>query len=166
MQGARLAGAGKIIAVDLDPAKLSLAARMGATHGVNASEEDAASIGKRETSGRGVDVVIESAGAASAFRITTEAVRPGGQIIWLGKIDVNKDVSFRWGSLMQEKRIRRVSYGNARPRRDFPLLARAYLDGSLMLDDLISRRIKLEEINDGFAALKRGETIRSVIMFD
>jgi S-(hydroxymethyl)glutathione dehydrogenase/alcohol dehydrogenase len=166
VQGARLAGAGKIIAVDLDPAKLSLAARMGATHGVNASKEDAASVGKRETSGRGVDVVIESAGAASAFRVTTEAVRPGGQIIWLGKIDVNKDVSFRWGSLMQEKRIRRVSYGNARPRRDFPLLARAYLDGSLMLDDLISRRIKLEEINDGFAALKRGETIRSVIMFD
>ena len=57
-------------------------------------------------------------------------MRPGGQIIWLGKIDVNKDVSFRWGSLMQEKRIRRVSYGNARPRRDFPLLARAYLDGA------------------------------------
>ena len=118
---------------------------------------------KRETSGRGVDVVIEAAGSASAFRVTSEAVRPGGQIIWLGKIDVNKDVSFRWGSLMQEKRIRRVSYGNARPRRDFPLLARAYLDGSLMLDELITRRITLDEINDGFAALKRGETIRSVI---
>ncbi|HZC95361.1 MAG TPA: Zn-dependent alcohol dehydrogenase [Bradyrhizobium sp.] len=166
VQGARLAGAGKIIAVDLDPAKLALAARMGATHGVHAAKEDAAAIGRRETNGRGADVVIESAGAASAFRATAEAVRPGGQIIWLGKIDVNKDVSFRWGSLMQEKRIRRVSYGNARPRRDFPLLARAYLDGSLLLDDLISRRIKLEEINDGFAALKRGETIRSVIMFD
>jgi S-(hydroxymethyl)glutathione dehydrogenase/alcohol dehydrogenase len=98
--------------------------------------------------------------------VTTEAVRPGGQVIWLGKIDVNKDVAFRWGSLMQEKRIRRVSYGNARPRRDFPLLARAYLDGSLMLDELISRRITLDGINSGFDALKRGETIRSVIMFD
>jgi S-(hydroxymethyl)glutathione dehydrogenase / alcohol dehydrogenase len=90
----------------------------------------------------------------------------GGQIIWLGKIDVNKDVAFRWGSLMQEKRIRRVSYGNTRPRRDFPLLARAYLDGDLMLDELISRRIALDDVNDGFAALKRGETIRSVIMFE
>jgi S-(hydroxymethyl)glutathione dehydrogenase/alcohol dehydrogenase len=98
--------------------------------------------------------------------VTTEAVRPGGQVIWLGKIDVNNDVAFRWGSLMQEKRIRRVSYGNARPRRDFPLLARSYLAGDLMLDELISRRITLEEINDGFAALKRGETIRSVITFD
>src|SRR5882724_10068807 len=166
VQGARLAGAGAIIAVDIDPAKLVLAARMGATVGVDASKDDAVAAGKRETKGRGVDVVLEAAGSASAFRVTSEVVRPGGQIIWLGKIDGSKDVSFHWGSLMQEKRIRRVSYGNARPRRDFPLLARAYLDGSLMLDDLISRRIKLEEINEGFAALKRGETIRSVIMFD
>ena len=166
VQGARLAGAGAVIAVDIDPAKLVLAAKMGATLGVDASKDDAVAIGKRETGGRGVDVVIEAAGSASAFRMTSEAVRPGGQLIWLGKIDVNKDVAFRWGSLMQEKRIRRVSYGNARPRRDFPLLARAYLDGSLLLDELISRRITLEEINDGFAALKRGETIRSVITFD
>src|SRR6195256_2717877 len=166
VQGARLAGAGAIIAVDIDPAKLVLAAQMGATHRVDASKEDAIAAAKRETSGRGADVVIEAAGSASAFRVTSEAVRPGGQIIWLGKIDVSKDVAFRWGSLMQEKRIRRVSYGNARPRRDFPLLARAYLDGSLMLDELISRRIALDEINEGFAALKRGETIRSVVMFD
>jgi S-(hydroxymethyl)glutathione dehydrogenase/alcohol dehydrogenase len=166
VQGARLAGAGAIIAVDIDPAKLVLAASMGATHGVDASKDDPVAAGKRETNGRGVDVVIESAGSASAFRVTSEAVRPGGQIIWLGKIDVDKDVSFRWGSLMQEKRIRRSSYGNARPRRDFPLLARAYLDGALLLDQLITRRIRLDEINDGFAALKRGEAIRSVIMFD
>src|SRR6266436_1232059 len=166
VQGARLAGAGAIIAVDLDPAKLVLAVRVGATHSINASADDVVAAGKQQTGGRGVDVVIESAGSGSAFRVTTEAVRPGGQVIWLGKIDVNKDVAFRWGSLMQEKRIRRVSYGNARPRRDFPLLARAYLDGSLMLDELISRRITLDEINGGFDALKRGETIRSVIMFD
>jgi S-(hydroxymethyl)glutathione dehydrogenase / alcohol dehydrogenase len=166
VQGARLAGAGKIIAVDVTPAKLTLAAKVGATHGIDASKEDAVAIVRRETSGRGADVVIESAGHPVAFRNSTEAVRPGGQVIWLGKIDVNQDASFRWGSLMQEKRIRRVSYGNARPRRDFPLLARAYLEGSLLLDDLISRRITLDEINDGFAALKRGETIRSVVMFD
>ena len=166
VQGARLAGAGAIIAVDLDPAKLELAAKMGATSGVNASKDDVVAAGKQQTGGRGADVVIEAAGSAAAFRITSEAVRAGGQIIWLGKIDVNKDVAFRWGSLMQEKRIRRVSYGNARPRRDFPLLARAYLDGALMLDELISRRIRLDEINQGFDALKRGETIRSVVMFD
>ena len=166
VQGARLAGAGKIIAVDVTPAKLTLAAKVGASLGIDASKEDAVAIARRETGGRGADVVIESAGHPAAFRTSTEAVRPGGQVIWLGKIDVNQDAAFRWGSLMQEKRIRRVSYGNARPRRDFPLLARAYLEGSLLLDDLISRRIGLDEINDGFAALKRGETIRSVVMFD
>jgi S-(hydroxymethyl)glutathione dehydrogenase/alcohol dehydrogenase len=166
VQGARLAGAGAIIAVDLDPAKLELASKMGATSGVNAAKDDVVAAAKQQTGGRGADVVIEAAGSAAAFRITSEAVRPGGQIIWLGKVDVNEDVAFRWGSLMQEKRIRRVSYGNARPRRDFPLLARAYLDGALMLDELISRRIKLDEINEGFGALKRGETIRSVVMFD
>ena len=166
VQGARLAGAGKIIAVDVNPAKLALAARMGATQGIDASKEDVVAVTRRETGGRGADVVIESAGHPVAFRTSTEAVRPGGQVIWLGKIDVNQDASFRWGSLMQEKRIRRVSYGNTRPRRDFPLLARAYLAGSLLLDDLISRRIGLDEINEGFAALKRGETIRSVVMFD
>ena len=166
VQGARLAGAGAILAVDVDPAKLTLAAKMGATLGVDASKDDPADAGKQATGGRGVDVVIEAAGSAAAFRASPEAVRPGGHLIWLGKIDVDKDVAFRWGALMQEKRIRRVSYGNARPRRDFPLLARAFLDGQLMLDELISRRINLDQINEGFTALKRGETIRSVITFD
>jgi len=87
-------------------------------------------------------------------------------VIWLSKIDVTMDVAFRWGALMQEKRIRRSSYGDARPARDFPLLARAYLDGRLMLDELITRRIRLADINTGFAALKSGQAIRSVIMFD
>ena len=166
VQGARLAGAATIIAVDLAAAKLALAATLGATDAVAAGGDDAVAVARRLTGGRGVDVVIEAAGSAAAFRVSAEAVRPGGQVIWLGKLDVSHEVAFRWGSLMQEKCIRRVSYGNARPRRDFPLLARAYLDGSLKLDELISRRIGLEEINDGFAALKRGETIRSVVVFD
>jgi S-(hydroxymethyl)glutathione dehydrogenase / alcohol dehydrogenase len=165
VQGARMAGAAKIIAVDLDDGKLALATRMGATHSVNVEREDAVEIGRRETGGRGVDVVIEAAGSAAGFRATGEVVRPGGEIVWLGKIDVQSDVSFRWGSLMQEKRIRRSSYGDARPRRDFPLLARAYLDGTLMLDELITARIALDEINAGFAALRRGEAIRSVVVF-
>ena len=150
----------------MSAAKLALAATLGATDAVAAGGDDAVAVARRLTGGRGVDVVIEAAGSAAAFRVSAEAVRPGGQVIWLGKLDVSHEVAFRWGSLMQEKRIRRVSYGNARPRRDFPLLARAYLDGSLKLDELISRRIGLEEINDGFAALKRGETIRSVVVFD
>jgi S-(hydroxymethyl)glutathione dehydrogenase/alcohol dehydrogenase len=117
------------------------------------------------TAGRGADVVIEAAGRPEAFRQSVEAVRPGGQVIWLGKTGVNEPVEFRWGSLMHEKRITRSSYGGAKPAQDFPLLAQAYLDGSLKLDEMISARIPLEAINDGFAALKRGETVRSVVMF-
>ena len=108
--------------------------------------------------------MLESAGSPVAFRTTAEAVRPGGEIIWLGKVDITSDVAFRWGSLMQEKRIRRSSYGGARPHRDFPFFARAYLRGELKLEELVSQRISLREINEGFAALKRGETIRSVVL--
>ena len=165
VQGARLAGAAKIIAVDIDEGKLALARHMGATRGVNAKREDVAAAVRQETSGRGADVVIEAAGSATAFRATVEAVRPGGEVVWLGKTDVTAEVGFRWGALMGEKRIRRSSYGGARPARDFPMLARAYLDGRLYLDELITRRIGLDEINAGFAALKAGEAIRSVVMF-
>ena len=165
VQGARLAGAAKIIAVDIDDGKLDLARRMGATRGVNAKREDVAAAAKQESGGRGADAVIEAAGSAAAFRTTVEAVRPGGEVVWLGKIDVNDELSFRWGALMQEKRIRRSSYGDARPARDFPMLARAYLEGRLMLDELITQRIRLDAINEAFCALREGKVIRSVIMF-
>jgi S-(hydroxymethyl)glutathione dehydrogenase/alcohol dehydrogenase len=165
VQGARLAGAGQIIAVDLDDDKLALAARVGATFTLNAGKEDPIAIAKARTGERGVDVVLEAAGSGAGFRTAVEAVRPGGEVIWLGKVDVDNEIAFRWGSLMAEKRIRRSSYGGARPARDFPLLARAYLDGRLFLDELITRHIALADINDGFAALKSGAAIRSVVMF-
>jgi S-(hydroxymethyl)glutathione dehydrogenase/alcohol dehydrogenase len=165
VQGARLAGAKTIIAVDIDDAKLELAAKMGATSGVNSRNQDVVAVSKKQTGGRGVDCVIEAAGSAPAFQLTLEAVRPGGEVVWLGKIDVEKDVAFRWGALMQEKRIRRSSYGNARPARDFPMLVRSYLNGDLMLDELITQRIGLGAINAGFSALRQGKSIRSVIVF-
>jgi S-(hydroxymethyl)glutathione dehydrogenase / alcohol dehydrogenase len=165
VQGARLAGAGMIVAVDLDDKKLALAEKLGATLLVNARTEDPVAVAKAKTGGRGADVVLEAAGSPIGFRTAVEAVRPGGEVVWLGKTDVENEVPFRWGSLMAEKRIRRSSYGGARPARDFPLLARAYLDGRLFLDELITRHISLAEINDGFASLQSGEAIRSVVMF-
>jgi S-(hydroxymethyl)glutathione dehydrogenase / alcohol dehydrogenase len=163
VQGCRMTGAGAIIAVDPNPARLQLAQAVGATAACGPA--DAVALTRSLTDGRGSDVVIEAAGLPETFRLSMEAVRPGGQVVWLGKTGVNEDVAFRWGSLMQEKRITRSSYGGAKPAQDFPLLARAYLEGSLKLDEMISAHIRLEEINDGFAALKRGETVRSVIMF-
>lgn len=165
VQGARMAGAHAIIAVDLDDRKLELARRLGATHAINISRDDAIDVARKITGGRGVDVVLESAGSASGFRTSMEAVRPGGEVIWLGKVDVENDVAFRWGSLMQEKRIRRSSYGGARPLRDFPMLAQAALDGRLNLAELISARISLDQVNEGFDALRRGAAIRSVVVF-
>jgi S-(hydroxymethyl)glutathione dehydrogenase/alcohol dehydrogenase len=165
LQGAVMAGAGAVIAADLDDAKLTLAARLGATHAVNAKTQDPVAFAQSLTNGRGVDVVLEAAGHPSAFRHSTEAVRVGGQVIWLGKIDVAHDVSFRWGSLMGEKRLRRSSYGGARPLRDFPMLAQAYLDGRLKLDELITARMKLDDINRGFDDLRAGRSIRTVIEF-
>ena len=165
VQGAVLAGAARVIAVDLDDRKLALAGEVGATHRIDARSENALEIVRALTAGRGADVILEAAGHPDAFRLTAEAVRPGGQVVWLGKIDVARDVSFRWGSLMGEKRLRRSSYGGARPRRDFPLLAQAYLDGRLKLDPLITGRIGLAEINEGFGRLRRGEAIRTVVEF-
>jgi len=165
IQGARLAGAGRVIAVDPNPARRAMAERAGAGTLCDPAAEDPAALAKSLTAGRGADVVIEAAGVPAAFRTSVEATRPGGQVVWLGKVGVNEDIAFRWGALMQEKRITRSSYGGARPAEDFPAMAHAYLDGRLDLDSLITARIGLEQINEGFAALKRGEAIRSVVVF-
>jgi S-(hydroxymethyl)glutathione dehydrogenase/alcohol dehydrogenase len=166
IQGAKLAGAAQVIAVDPNPARRAMARQLGATALCDPAAQDPAELARGLTEGRGADVVIECAGVPAGFRASMEAVRPGGQVVWLGKVGVGDEVGFRWGSLMQEKRIIRSSYGGARPQQDFPALCRAYLDGKLDLDGLVTARIRLEEINEGFAALKRGEAIRSVVVFD
>lgn len=166
IQGARMAGARTILAVDLDHKKLELARKLGATHLCHAGEDDPVAMVKGLTSGRGADYVFESAGAERAFQLSVEAARPGAEIVWLGKVDVETEVRFRWGTLMGERRMMRSSYGGARPHRDFPRLAQAYLDGRLKLDELITARISLDEINDGFDMLRRGDAIRTVITFD
>ncbi|WP_374441396.1 Zn-dependent alcohol dehydrogenase [Stella sp.] len=165
IQGARLQEAERIIAIDRDPERLAMATEFGATHLVRAGEEDVVARVKELTQGRGADCVLESAGHVDAYRLSSEITRSGGDLVWLGKVNVDRDVAFRWGSLMGEKRITRSSYGGARPRRDFPWLARLYLAGKLKLDELITMRIGLDEINVGFAAMIRGEAVRTVIEF-
>jgi S-(hydroxymethyl)glutathione dehydrogenase/alcohol dehydrogenase len=166
IQGAKLVDAGRIVAIDVGGPKLDRARLFGATHAIEGGSPDVVEQVKALTEGRGADYVFEAAGSAKTFRLAVEAVRPGGAVVWLGKVGVNEEISFRWGSLMGERRIVRSSYGGARPRRDFPWLVREYLQGRLKLDELITRRIRLEEINDGFASLARGEGIRTVILFE
>jgi S-(hydroxymethyl)glutathione dehydrogenase/alcohol dehydrogenase len=165
LQGAVMAGAGAVIAVDLDDHKLALARKLGAQDTVNAKRDDPVELARSLTNGRGADVVLEAAGSPITFRQSAEAVRAGGHVIWLGKVDVSNDVSFRWGSLMGERRFRRSSYGGARPLRDFPMLVEAYLEGHLKLDELITARIGLDDINRGFEDLRAGRSIRTVIQF-
>ena len=165
VQGAVLAGATQVVAVDLDDAKLAIARAVGATHSVNARREDPVVAVRALTAGRGADVVLEAAGHPDAFRTSAEACRTGGQIVWLGKVGLGQDVAFRWGSLMGEKRITRSSYGGAQTAQDFPQLAQSYLDGRLHLDALVTQRIQLEQINEGFDDLRHGRAIRSVIQF-
>jgi len=165
LQGARLAGAATIIAVDIGAARLARARQFGAIHAIDATGDGVLDQIRALTGGRGADHVFEAAGHEAAFRLSVEAVRPAGQVVWLGKINVDAEVAFRWGSLMGEKRIVRSSYGDAMPQRDFPWLVEQYLEGRLMLDELITRRIALDEINEGFADLAQGIGTRTVIEF-
>lgn len=165
LQGAALEQAAVIIAIDRDPAREALARSFGATHFVLAGDAGAIDQVKRLTAGRGTDFVFECAGSEASLQLGFEIVRPGGHAVILGKTAVNQQVSLRFGSLMGEKRIVRSSYGGARPRRDFPWLAQAYLEGKLKLDELISLRLPLDRINEGFDAMRRGEIIRAVVEF-
>jgi S-(hydroxymethyl)glutathione dehydrogenase/alcohol dehydrogenase len=166
MQGAASRGAAQVIAIDLDDRKLGAARVFGANMTLNPGRDDAIAMVRAVTKGRGADFCFEAAGNEKAMRLAMEVTRPGGDVVLLGKVPVNDDVKFRWGSLMGEKRITRSSYGGARPHRDFPALAQAYLDGKLKLDELITQRIPLDRINDGYGALERGEVLRSVVVFD
>jgi S-(hydroxymethyl)glutathione dehydrogenase/alcohol dehydrogenase len=166
IQGARLQQADTILAIDLDPARLELARLCGATHLIGPSEGDAATqiaAVKAMSAGRGADFVFECAGGEAPLQLALECTRPGGSLTILGKVNVDRKVALRFGSLMGERRIVRSSYGGARPRRDFPWLARLYLDGRLKLDELITQRLPLERIDEGFDAMRAGRTLRTVL---
>jgi S-(hydroxymethyl)glutathione dehydrogenase/alcohol dehydrogenase len=165
VQGAVIARAEPIIAIDISDTRLALARRLGATDAINPARDDAVARVRQLTGGRGADFVFEAGGGEAPLQLALEAARPGATIVILGKTDPNKQVALRFGSLMGEKRIVRSSYGNARPQRDFPWLARLYLEGKLKLDELIDRRLALDEINEGFAGVQSGSLVRAVITF-
>ena len=166
IQGARLQQAEVIVAIDLDPARLALARICGATHVLGPEDGDAAAqiaTVKALTAGRGADFVFECAGGEAPLQLSLECTRPGGHLTILGKVSADRRVSLRFGSMMGERRIIRSSYGGARPRRDFPWLARLYLEGRLKLDELITQRLPLERIDEGFDAMRAHRTLRTVL---
>jgi len=165
VQGARLAGAGAIVAVDRRADKLERARQFGATHMILAEEGmNVAEQIRALTGGRGADHAFEAAGVVGSLQDSVDATRPGGSVTILGKTDPNRLIELRFGSITGERRILRSSLGGARAADDFPAYARAYLDGRLCLDELIDRRLPLEDINDAFEDVERGDVIRAVVV--
>jgi S-(hydroxymethyl)glutathione dehydrogenase / alcohol dehydrogenase len=170
IQGARIAGAGEIIAIDLHPAKLELARQFGATHTIDSSSADGAAgdtvrAVRELTDRRGADVSFEVIGLAATIEQAVKMTRRGGQVVLVGvpSRDVHLDVEVFADILLQERKILGCWYGSSDPQRDIPRLIDRYREGSLMLDELVSRTIDLEDVNDAFAAMERGEVARSVI---
>jgi len=165
INGAAIAGAGRIIAIDMMPQKLELARKFGATDTINPNDGDPVEA-IREMTGGGVHHAFEAIG----LKVTTEQafkmLQRGGTATIIGMIPVGTQIELHGPEFLMERKIQGSNMGSNRFRVDMPRFVDFYLSGKLHLDDLISRRIKLEEVNEGMEALKTGEVARSVIMFD
>ncbi|MBI0298415.1 S-(hydroxymethyl)mycothiol dehydrogenase [Streptomyces sp. PRKS01-29] len=163
--GARLAGAAKIIAVDLDERKLEWARSLGATHTLNATSADVVEAVRELTDGNGADVVIEAVGRPETYRQAFYARDLAGTVVLVGvptpemKLELPLlDVFGRGGALKSSW------YGDCLPSRDFPMLIDLYQQGRLDLDAFVSETVGLEDIEEAFAKMHRGEVLRSVVM--
>jgi S-(hydroxymethyl)glutathione dehydrogenase / alcohol dehydrogenase len=165
INGAAIAGASRIIAIDNMPGKLELARKFGATDTLLASDGDVAARVIEMTQG-GVEYSFECIGIPATVEQCFRMLQPGGTATIVGLFAPGVKVSVEGSGFFQEKKLKGSALGSARIRDDIPRLVELYLQGRLNLDDLVSRRIKLEGINEGFAAMTRGEVARSVIVFD
>ncbi|MEX2208232.1 MAG: Zn-dependent alcohol dehydrogenase [Myxococcota bacterium] len=163
VQGAAIAGAGRVIAIDMLESKLELARKFGATDTVNAKKGDPIEQ-VRELTGGGVDYSFEAIGLKIAAEQAFAMLKNGGTATVIGMIPLGQKVELPGFDFLFEKKIQGSSMGSNRFRTDMPKYVDMYLNGKLNLDDLVSRRIKLSEINDAFDALHTGEVARSVIM--
>ncbi|HEY0538304.1 MAG TPA: S-(hydroxymethyl)mycothiol dehydrogenase [Actinoallomurus sp.] len=163
--GAALAGAAKIIAVDIDDRKLERARGFGATHTVNSRESDPVEAIRALTGGHGADVVVEAIGRPETYEQAFYARDLAGTVVLVGvptpdmKIELPLiEVFGRGGSLKSSW------YGDCLPSRDFPMLVDLYLQGRLDLDGFVSETIGLDQVEEAFAKMQRGEVLRSVVM--
>ncbi len=165
IQGAALCGADPIIAVDINPAKLSLARDFGATHALP-SDADTVSAIHALTGGRGADVAFEALGAPSLQERAFAAIRPGGSLILVGTApDASRTCLPGAAITRSEKTVRGSFYGSVSPQRDIPSLLALYRSGALKLDELVTRRYQLDQINEAYADLLNGDLARGIITF-
>jgi len=166
IQGAAIAGASRVIAIDLLAWKLEMAKKFGATDTIDASEEDAVAAVKTLISG-GVDYAFEAIGLKVAAEQAFAMLGRGGTATVIGMIPEGQNIEIPGDVLMgDEKRLQGSNMGSNRFRIDIPKYIDLYLNGRLNLDDLVSARITLDQVNEGYEALNRGEVARSVIIFD
>lgn len=164
IQGARIAGASRVIAVDMLESKLDLATAFGATDVVNAADNDPVEAVQTLTGG-GVHYSFEAIGLTVAAEQAFAMLRAGGTATVIGMIPIGENIQLPGVAFLSEKRIQGSNMGSNRFRVDMPRYVDLYLDGRLMLDELVSARIALDDINDGFDAMKQGSVARSVITF-
>jgi S-(hydroxymethyl)glutathione dehydrogenase / alcohol dehydrogenase len=165
IQGARIAGARMIIAIDQFENKLAMGKKFGATHTVDASHTDAVDA-IRSMTGGGVDYAFEAVGVKKLAEQCFECIKPGGTATIIGMIPVGQKVEIDGAKLLTERKIQGTNMGSNRFRIDMPRYIDYYLQGRLNLDDMISRRGKLEDVNEAFRAMKAGEVARTVLMFE
>src|SRR6185503_14010478 len=163
VQGCRIAGADKIIAIDLNPSKRKAAEEFGATDSFDPSETDPVGKVKDMTEGRGADYTFEVVGNTTLQRQAYDMTRPGGVCCWVGIPNMMAEVSIPAAMIaLENKSIVGTLYGSANVRTDMVKFVELAKKGDLQLQKMVSRRIKLEEINDAFRAMLEGEVIRSV----
>jgi S-(hydroxymethyl)glutathione dehydrogenase / alcohol dehydrogenase len=167
IQGAKHAGAERIIAVDMVDGKLDHAKQFGATDLVNAGSGDAVAQVMELTGQRGADVAFEVIGLGPTIEQALQMTRRGGQAVIVGvpKFDVQLTLTPAMDLLVNEKQIRGCWYGSSNVHSDVPKLARLYTEGELMLDELISREISLDQVNEALDNMGSGEIARSVIKY-
>jgi NDMA-dependent alcohol dehydrogenase len=165
IQGARIAGAEKIIAVDMFESKLKMAEQFGATDLVKADDGDPVAAVVGLTDGRGADVGFEVIGLGPTIEQTINMVRNGGEAILVGvpPMDVMLNLNAAFTFLYLAKTVKGCWYGSSNVRTDVPKLVQLYKEGKLMLDELVSREIGVDGVNEAFTAMQSGEVARSLI---
>jgi S-(hydroxymethyl)glutathione dehydrogenase/alcohol dehydrogenase len=166
VQGARIAGALQIIGVDTFASKKDMATTMGATDFVDASASDPVEAIHELTGGQGVDYAFEAVGNPTLARLALESTTVGGTATIVGIMPSDSTIEFPSAALRGEKKIQTCGMGSNRFRFDIPRYLRFYETGQLLLDEMVSKRGSLEDINDAFRAMKAGEVARTVLTFD
>jgi S-(hydroxymethyl)glutathione dehydrogenase/alcohol dehydrogenase len=166
IQGARMVGAGRIVGIDVNPRREAMARRFGMTHFINPKDvPDVVDAIVQLTDG-GADHSFECIGNTTTMRQALECCHKGwGQSIIIGVAEAGAEIRTRPFQLVTGRVWKGSAFGGARGRTDVPKLVDWYMEGRLQIDDLITHRLKLDDINEGFALMERGESIRSVVIY-